>query len=58
MYTFQFGGIPKEYFARAEAGGAPVASHHSPQFKISPEPSLISGVEANVLPLLELMPKN
>ena len=58
MYTFQFGGIPKEYFARAEAGGAPVASHHSPQFKISPEPSVISGVEASVLALLELMPKS
>jgi len=54
---FSVGGTPKEDFERAEAGGAPVASHHSPQFKISPEPSVKSGVEASVLALLELMPK-
>jgi hippurate hydrolase len=55
---FSVGGTPKEDFALAAAGGAPVASHHSPQFKISPEPSVKSGVEASVLALLELMPKN
>lgn len=54
---FSVGGTPKEDFERAEAGGTPVASHHSPQFKISPEPSVKSGVEASVLALLELMPK-
>jgi hippurate hydrolase len=54
---FSVGGTPKEDFERAQAGGVPVASHHSPQFKISPEPSVKSGVEASVLALLELMPK-
>lgn len=54
---FSVGGTPKEDFERAEAGGPPVASHHSPQFKISPEPAVKSGVKASVLALLELMPK-
>ncbi len=54
---FSVGGTPSEDFARAKAGGAPVASHHSPQFKISPEPAIKSGVEASVHALLELMPK-
>ena len=54
---FSVGGTPSEDFARAKAGGAPVPSHHSPQFKISPEPSIKSGVEASVHALLELMPK-
>ena len=55
---FSVGGTPKEDFDKADAGGKPVASHHSPQFKISPEPSVKSGVEATVYALLELMPKN
>ncbi|WP_372627111.1 amidohydrolase [Arsukibacterium sp.] len=54
---FSVGGTPAEDFVRAKAGGAPVPSHHSPQFKISPEPSVKSGVEASVHALLELMPK-
>ena len=54
---FSVGATPSEYFARENAGGAPVPSHHSPQFKVSPEPSIKSGVEASVHALLELMPK-
>ncbi len=54
---FSVGGTPSEDFTREKAGGAPVPSHHSPQFKISPEPSIKSGVEASVHALLELMPK-
>jgi hippurate hydrolase len=54
---FSVGGTPKEDFERAKAGGEAVASHHSPQFKISPEPSVKSGVVATVFALLELMPK-
>ncbi len=42
---------------RAEAGGPAVAGHHSPQFKISPEPSVKAGVEATVVVLMELMTK-
>jgi hippurate hydrolase len=49
------GGTPREAFEWAEAGGPPVPSHHSPLFKISPEPSVTRGVESTVLALLELM---
>ena len=49
------GGTPQEDFDRAAAGGEPVPSHHSPLFKISPEPSVRAGVESTVVALLELM---
>lgn len=49
------GGTPQEDFDRAAAGGPPIPSHHSPLFKISPEPSVRSGVESTVVALLELM---
>ncbi|MCH8278760.1 MAG: amidohydrolase [Proteobacteria bacterium] len=49
------GGTPQEDFDREAAGGDPVASHHSPLFKISPEPSVTAGVESTVVALLELM---
>ncbi len=51
------GGTPQEDFDRAAAGGPPVPSHHSPLFKISPEPSVTRGVESTVVALLEMMPK-
>ena len=54
---FAVGGTPKEDFEREAAGGAPVPSHHSPLFRISPEPSVKAGVEATVLALLELLEK-
>jgi len=53
---FTIGGTPEDDFAAAENGGPPVPSHHSPLFKVQPEPSITSGVEATVLALLELMP--
>ena len=49
------GGTPQEDFDREAAGGDPVASHHSPLFKISPEPSVTAGVESTVVALLALM---
>jgi amidohydrolase len=54
---FSVGGTPQEDFDRAKAGGAAVPSHHSPQFKISPEPAIKAGVEATIHALLDLMPK-
>ncbi|PCI46415.1 MAG: peptidase M20 [Alphaproteobacteria bacterium] len=54
---FTVGGTPQEDFDRAKAGGPAVASHHSPLFKISPEPAVKSGVEATVYALLDLMAK-
>ncbi len=52
-------GVKAVYFA---VGGTPAdqvesaPSHHSPLFKIEPEPSVKSGVEAMVTAALELMP--
>ncbi len=51
------GGTPREDFDREAAGGEPVPGHHSPLFRISPEPSVTGGVESTVVALLELMPK-
>ncbi len=55
---FSVGGTPKEDFEREAAGGAAVPSHHSPLFKITPEPAIRAGVEATVYALLDLMPKS
>jgi hippurate hydrolase len=55
---WQVGGTPAEDFEREAAGGAPVPSHHSPLFKIAPEPSVRAGVESTVVALLELMGSN
>ena len=49
------GGTTQEDLDAEEAGGAAVASHHSPLFKIAPEPSVRAGVESTVVALLELM---
>ena len=55
MY-FAVGGTSVRDLKAAENGGKPVASHHSPLFKIEPEPAVRNGVEATVHALLELMP--
>ncbi len=52
---FAVGGTPAEDFARAEAGGAPVPSHHSPLFRVVAEPAVTLGVEATVVALQELL---
>lgn len=52
---FRVGGTPIEDFEREAAGGPAVPSHHSPLFRISPEPSIRAGVEATVLMLKDLM---
>ena len=49
------GGTPQEDLDAEEAGGAMVASHHSPLFKIAPEPSVRAGVESTVVALMTLM---
>lgn len=52
---WRVGGTPVEDFERAAAGGPPVPSHHSPLFRIAPEPSVRAGVESTVVALLELL---
>ncbi len=52
---WSIGGTPQEDLDAEAAGGPPVASHHSPLFKIAPEPSVRAGVESTVVALIELM---
>lgn len=47
---FQVGGTPAGELATA-------ATHHSPLFKIEPEPSIKVGTEAMVVGAMSLMPK-
>lgn len=46
---FSVGGTPQETLDAAERGEAVVPSHHSPFFKIAPEPAVRAGVEAMVV---------
>ena len=41
----------------AAAAWPPVPSHHSPFFKIDPEPSVTTGTEAMTVAVLELLGK-
>jgi hippurate hydrolase len=52
---WSIGGTPQEAFDAASNGGPPVPSHHSPLFRIAPEPSVTTGVESTVVALMELM---
>ena len=54
---WSIGGTPKEDFDHEAAGGPPVPSHHSPLFKVAPEPSVRAGAESTVVALMELMGK-
>jgi len=52
---WQVGGTAQEDFDREAQGGEAVPSHHSPLFKVLPEPSVTAGVESTVVALIELM---
>lgn len=54
-YYFAVGGTPQATIAAARAGGPPVASHHSPQFKIAPEPAIVTGTIAMTAAVLDLL---
>lgn len=54
-YYFAVGGTPQAAFDAAKAGGPPVPSHHSPLFKIDPEPSIRLGTEAMTVAVLDLL---
>lgn len=57
-YYFGVGGTPQAAFDAAKAGGPPVPSHHSPLFKVAPEPAVTLGTEAMVSATLELLKPN
>lgn len=54
-YYFAVGGTPQAAFDAEKAGGPPVPSHHSPLFKIDPEPSVVTGTIAMTAAVLDLM---
>ena len=54
-YYFLVGGTPKAALDAAAAGGPPVPSHHSPLFKIDPEPAVVLGATAMTAAVLELL---
>lgn len=56
-FYFVVGGTPMEKLEAAAKGGDPVAGHHSPLFKIYPEPSIKAGVEAMTVIALDLLGK-
>lgn len=57
-YYFAVGGTPPATIAAARAGGPAVPSHHSPLFKIDPEPSIRLGTEAMTVAVLDLLGKS
>lgn len=54
-HYFAVGGTPAQSFEDEKNGGPAVPSHHSPLFKISPEPAVRTGVEATVHALMDLL---
>jgi hippurate hydrolase len=54
-YYFGVGGTPKATLDAAKAGGPKVGSHHSPEFKIAPEPAIVTGTVATVTAVLDLL---
>jgi hippurate hydrolase len=54
-FYFAVGGTPQAAFDSAKAGGPPVPSHHSPLFKIDPEPSVRVAAEAMTAAVLDLL---
>jgi hippurate hydrolase len=57
-YYFAVGGTPQAAFDAARNGGPPVPSHHSPLFKIAPEPAIVTGTVAMTAAVLDLLGPN
>jgi amidohydrolase len=53
-YYFAVGGTPQAAIDAARSGGPPVPSHHSPLFKITPEPAIVTGTIAMTAAVLDL----
>jgi len=57
-FYFAVGGTPQADLDAEKNGGPAVAGHHSPLFKIAPEPSIKAGVHAMTIAALDLLKKN
>ncbi len=55
---FNVGGTSQADLDAEQAGGPAVPSHHSPFFRIEPEPSIQAGVQAMTVAVLELLGKD
>ncbi|MDG1819289.1 MAG: amidohydrolase [Porticoccaceae bacterium] len=53
---FSIGGTSIADYQAASNGGPAIPSHHSPLFKIDPQPAVTRGVHATVIALMDLMP--
>ena len=53
---FDVGGTPQAEIDAEAAGGPQVPAHHSPFFRIDPEPAVTMGVRAMTIAVLELAP--
>lgn len=56
-YYFAVGGTDPAWIDAAAKGGPAIAGHHSPLFKIAPEPAVRVGTEAMTRAVLELLKK-
>jgi hippurate hydrolase len=54
-YFFAVGGTPRAAFEAEKNGGPAVPSHHSPLFKITPEPVVVTGATAMTAAVLDLL---
>jgi hippurate hydrolase len=54
---FSVGGTSESMLAEAENGGPMIPSHHSPFFRIEPEPSITAGTEAMTVAVMTLLKK-
>ncbi len=55
---FTVGGTPQSALDADKSGGPKVPSHHSPIFRVEPEPSIKAGVRAMSVAVLELLDPN
>jgi hippurate hydrolase len=54
---FSVGGTSESMLAEAEDGGPMIPSHHSPFFRIEPEPAITAGTEAMTVAVMTLLKK-
>ncbi|KQN00458.1 amidohydrolase [Sphingomonas sp. Leaf25] len=54
-YYFAVGGTPARDILAAQNGGPAVPSHHSPLFKVAPEPAIVTGTIAMTAAVLDLL---